>query len=100
MNQLMLAWLITIVVEFFIYLFFIKKNPLKLFLYSALINSITVPLATYGYLNVLNNIFFMELIITLVESVLIMSLLKLNYKKALFISITANLVTTIIGFLL
>lgn len=100
MNHLMLAWLITIVVEFFIYLFFIKKNPLKLFLYSTLINSITVPLATYGYLNVLNNIFFMELIVTLVESVLIMSLLKLNYKKALFISITANLVTAIIGFLL
>ncbi len=100
MNHLLLAWLITIIVEFFIFLIFLKKEPLKLFLYSLLINSLTLPIATYGYLNVLNNIYIIELIVFLVETALIMVLMELDYKEAILISFTANLVTALIGFTL
>jgi len=100
MNHLILAWLITVVVEFFIYLIFVKKDPLVLFIYSLLINSFTLPLATYGYFNLLNNIYLVELIVIFVESLLIKVLLELDYKKALLISSISNLITAAIGFML
>ena len=100
MIPYLLAWLTTIIVEFVIIWFFIRKAPLKLLLYSLLINSFTLPIATYSYLNILNNIYFIELSVILAESLLIMLLLKINYKKAFLISLVANFITALIGFLL
>lgn len=100
MIHLFLAWLITVLAESFIYSLFVKKNLLHLFLYSILINSFTLPFATFGYLNIVNNIYFIELTVALVESFMIMALLKLSYKEALIISFTGNLFTAMIGFLL
>lgn len=100
MIQYLLAWVITIVVEFVIIWLLIREAPLKLFLYSLLINSITLPIATYSYINIINNIYFIELMVILAESPLVMLLLKINYKKAFLISFVANFVTALIGFLL
>ncbi len=100
MIPYLLAWLTTIIVEFVIIWFFIRKAPLKLLLYSLLINSFTLPIATYSYLNILNNIYFIELSVILAESLLIILLLKINYKKAFLISLVANFITALIGFLL
>jgi hypothetical protein len=100
MIHYLLAWLTTIVVEFVIIWLFVKKAPLKLLLYSLLINSLTLPIATYSYINIINNIYFIELMVILVESILIMLLLKINFKKAFFISLVANFITALIGFLL
>lgn len=97
MTNIILALLITITVEFLILYLIFKDSPLKLFSYSVLINSFTLPIATYIYLNVLNNLFMVEISVILVESVLIMLLLEIKYKKAIFISIIANSVTAIIG---
>ncbi|MGF7119252.1 hypothetical protein [Methanobacterium oryzae] len=94
------AWLTTIVVEFVIIWLFIREGPLRLFLYSLLINSFTLPIATYSYINIINNIYFIELMVILVESPLIMLLIKINYKKAFLISFVANFVTALMGFLL
>lgn len=100
MVHYILAWIITINVEFVIIWFFVRKSSLELFLYSLLINSFTLPIATYSYLNIINNIYFIELGVILAESMLIMSLLKIKYKEALVVSLTANFITALIGFLL
>lgn len=100
MIHYLLAWFTTIVVEFVIIWLFIRNAPMKLLLYSLLINSFTLPIATYSYQNIINNIYFIELIVILAESILVMLLLKINYKKAFFISLVANFITTLIGFLL
>lgn len=100
MIHYLLAWFTTIVIEFVIIWLFIREAPFKLFLYSLLINSFTLPIATYSYINIINNIYFIELTVILVESPLIMLLININYKKAFLISFVANFVTSLMGFLL
>lgn len=85
-------------VEFFILWLFTRDRPSKLFLYSLLINSFTLPLVTYSYYNILNNIYIIEIAVIFIESILIMLLLKMKYKTAFLISLTANFVTAVIGF--
>jgi len=98
MIQYVLALLITILTEAIVFWIFIRK-PIKSFLYSALINSFTLPLATYSYQNILNNLLIIEILVVIVESILIMLLLKMKYFKALYISFIANLITALIGVL-
>lgn len=100
MTELPLALLTTIIVEFLILWLFFKNSPFKLLVYSLLINSFTLPTATFIYIYVLNSILIVEISVILVESVLIMLLMEINYKKALFISAVANLITSVIGFLI
>jgi len=97
--QHLIALTITIMVEFNVIWIIIRKKPLELFIYSVLVNSLTLPLATYGYYYVLNNLFLIELIVVLAESLLLMILLRLKYPKALAISFAANFITALIGFL-
>ncbi len=97
MINLILALLITIIVEFLIFYLFLRKSPLKLLIYSVLINSFTLPLATYIYVYILNNFLIVEISVVLVESVLIMLLMEIKYKKSVLISLIANLVSAIIG---
>jgi len=91
--------ILTIITEFLVYLIFIRKNILRLFLYSILINSFTNPLANlvYGF-GV--NIFLIEFIVFVVEIFLIKLLFKMDYKKVTLISFVANLASFIIGVLL
>lgn len=97
MTDLLLALSITIV-EFLILWLFFRKSPFKLFVYSVIINSFTLPAATFIYIYVLNNILIIEIAVVLVESVLIIVLMEIKYKKALFISTIANLTAVLIGF--
>jgi len=99
MIQYLLALLITILVEFVIIWVFIRKEPSKLFLYSILMNSFTLPIATYGYQDILNNLFVIEILVVFAESILIMLLLRIRYVKALCISFIANLITALISLL-
>ncbi|MCZ3372044.1 MULTISPECIES: hypothetical protein [Methanobacterium] len=98
MAHFLVAWLITVMVEFFILWLFTRDRPSKLFLYSLLINSFTLPLATYSYYNILNNIYIIEIAVIFIESILIILLLEIKYKTAFLISLTANFVTAVIGF--
>lgn len=100
MNYITLSILlliITILIEWGVVYFFIRKDLLRLFLYVLLINSFTLPIATYFYQNILNNLFFIECMVLFVESFLIMWLLEIKYKKALLISFVANFITFLIG---
>jgi len=95
--QYLLGLIITILIEFFIIWILLKKDFLKLILYSVLINSFTLPIATYSYQNIIPNFYVIEMLVIFVESILIMLLLRLKYPKAFFISLIANLITALIS---
>lgn len=97
--QYFLALTITVSAEFVIYWIFIRKKPLQLLAYSILINSLTLPIANYGYHNVLENFFAIELLVVFVESVLIFLLLKQKYPRSLLISSVANFITALMSLL-
>lgn len=99
MTYCLAALFITIMIEFLILWIFIRDRPEKLLLYSLIINSFTLPLATYSYQNILNNIYIIELAVIFVESILIMLLSQIKCKAAFLISLIANFVTAVIGYL-
>ena len=94
-----LSLIITILIEFGVIWIFIRKDISKLFLYTILINSFTLPLATFSYQKIINNFFFIETAVIFAESILIMLLLKTKYSKALLISFIANFITAMISLL-
>lgn len=100
MIHFIFALFTTIIVEFLILWFFIKNDYKKLFFYSLLINSFTLPLATYFYQNIFHDLYIIEISVILVESILIMLLLEIKYKKAFLFSLIANSFTALIGFLI
>lgn len=92
--------ILTIISEFIVYLIIIKKNPFNLFLYSVLINSFTLPLANYVFINILQNFLIIELFVFLSEIILLYLLINLSYKKATFLSFAANSVSAVLGFII
>lgn len=101
---------ITIAAEFLVYLLFIRRTPLKLLLYAVIINSITHPIAFYFYnkiwynIEIYNsfNIYFLiiEIIVFLAEILPVKILLKTNFKTAVLISFSANLITASLSFVI
>jgi len=89
----------TIIIEFFILWIFIRKKPLRIFFYTALINLFTLPIANYIYQNILNNFLLIELGIFLIEWILIMVLFEIKYYRAMLISFIANFITAAISFI-
>ncbi|TVQ03032.1 MAG: hypothetical protein EA359_10450 [Balneolaceae bacterium] len=94
---LLLSLVATIIIEYLVILMLYRSNPGTLLLYVIFINSFTQPIATYGFNYLSGNFFFIEFAVTISESVLLMLLLQIPYKKALLYSIAANLVTASIG---
>ena len=104
------ALVITIAVEFLVYLLFIRSKILKVFIFSVVINCFTHPAAFYIYSIISEkyslydnfNIYFIiiELIVFLAEIIFIQLLFQLNLKKAILISFTANLVTALLSFII
>jgi hypothetical protein len=94
-----LSLITTVVIEFSIIWIFLKKDILKLFVYAFLINSFTLPIATYAYQNIINNFYLIEALVIFAESILIMLLSNIKYSKAVLISFTANFITSIISLL-
>lgn len=102
MNEIILSLIVllsTIIVEFLVYWGFIRKNPVRLFFYSILINSLTLPLGNYTYQYLLHNFLLIEAIIVVAESVLLWLLLKQKYHNALLLSLIANILTALMSFL-
>ena len=91
--------ILTILVEFIIYWFIIKKKLSKLFVNSILINSFTLPLANYIYIYHLHNFFIIEILVIFIEILLIYLLFDIMFKKALFLSFVANIVSASLGFI-
>jgi hypothetical protein len=99
MTIYILTLLVTITAEFLILWLLTRKPPLKVLVYSILINSMTQPLATYVYQSLPGVLWVVELGVVLVESVLIMLLFQLKYWQALLFSFLANVATALLGVL-
>jgi len=98
----LLALILTIIIEFIVYSIFIKKNYGKLFLYSVLINGFTNPLANLisTYTKIPTALLILEFFVIVVEVFFIKSLLEVKYWKAILISIVANIISWILGYLI
>lgn len=89
----------TIIIEFFVYLIFIREKVWKIFLYSLLINSVTNPIMNFLY-GINFNLYILEIGVFIIEIFLIKFLFKINYKKAILISLIANLLSFILGLII
>jgi hypothetical protein len=94
------VWLLTVVIEFIIIWIMVMDRPWLLLFYSVVINSLTLPIATYSYINLLPNIYIIEISVIIAESVALMFLLKIKYTRAILISAVANTATALVGYLL
>ncbi len=110
MQQYFTALIITIAVEYIVYLLFIRGKPFQTLFYAVLINCLSHPIAYYAYTQLIEkyditdllNIYFLivEIIVFLVEIILVWILFKIKLSKAVLISLTANLATAILSFLI
>ncbi len=99
-----ISLILTILIEFFIYYLFIRQNIFNLFLYSIVVNSATLPLATLVYWKLLENfyyrainfLFLVEVFVFVLEAILLKKVLK--FKRGILISFVANFITMAIGF--
>jgi hypothetical protein len=98
-QELMIALILTIFVEFPIYLVGVKKDPKMLLLYCILINSFTNPLFNYLYVYEIHEFYLLEIAIIMVEGVLIGLLAEVSFSRAIAVSVAANLASMIVGML-
>lgn len=96
-NFILTSLALTVVVEATLWWIILRGNPLKIGVYAVLINFLTLPLAQCTYFYFLNNLLFLEVVVVLVESLIIMLLLQIKYLKALYVSILANLASAVLG---
>ena len=78
----------------------VRDRPWLLLFYSVVINLLTLPIATYSYINLLSNIYLIEISVIIAKSIVLMFLLKIKYPKAILISAVANTATALVGYLL
>jgi len=76
--SLAVALLLTILTEYAVYLLILRRDPLQLLLYSILINSFTNPLFNYIYNYQLHELYPLEMVVVLMESMFIVLLYMLN----------------------
>ena len=93
--NLIFILILTIILEFIVYLIILRKDIRKLLLYSILINSFTNPI-----INLLpySKIILMEISVFVIEIFLIKYLFKIKYWKAILISLIANAIGFLWGF--
>lgn len=99
MYSLVVAWILTIFIEFVIIWSFQRKEPLKLLFYSFLVNSFTLPLASYAYFYIYPHLVMVEVLVVIIEVVFLKYLLNVGNKRAILISFAANLCTILAGIL-
>jgi len=100
MDQAVTALLLTIGLEWLVYLLAFRKEPGKLLLYSVLINASTEPLALFTFQHLLPDFWLVEAAVVMVESVLIALLFRLSYRRALLLSLGANAFSALAGVLI
>ncbi len=95
--ELAVAFALTVISEFLVVLAFIGKDAKMVFLYDFLINLFSWPLAVLAYYGFGVNLYVVEICVCLAESVLIMLLFGVRYRRALVISAAANLASFLLG---
>jgi len=97
LSQLPLVLLVTIAIEYLVIIAMLRKEPLKVLLYATLVNCITWPPAMFFYTGGMLQLFFIEAIVFIVESVLLKYLLQIKMRKAFMLSLVANAATALLG---
>jgi len=102
------ALFLTIAVEFIVCMLYIRSKTLVIFFYAVIINCLTHPAAFYIYsifseksdLNNNFNIYFLiiEIVVFLAEILPIKYLFNISLKKAVLISLSANIATAALSF--
>lgn len=107
-----ISLLITIAAEYFILLLFYRMKPARSFFYIVLINLLTHPLANLFYERLLFTFStgsigielipfaIVELSVIIVEWLLIKALFEFSYSKSFLISLTCNVVTASLSFII
>jgi hypothetical protein len=95
----LLAFILTFAIELLVIKFFAKKRWMKTLLYVFLINLFTWPIANmlYGFFPSIEAAIAIEAGVILVESVLISLLFEIGYRKSLFVSAVANVISALVG---
>jgi hypothetical protein len=90
---------VTIIIEFIVYIIAIRKNIALLFLYCILINAVTWPLANIFY-DISGLFWIIEIFVFALECILIKYLMNISWKRAIILSLIANLITALIGIII
>ena len=105
-SSLIRSFILTLIIEYIIIKMLFRRK--KVFMPVLLVNMLTNPLVVYIY-NIMSIysfsykdfiLFFLELIVVLVEGYVYEKLLEINLKKALIISFISNLVAYLLGLLI
>ena len=92
--------LLTIIIESLVLGALIPLRRAEVLVYSVLINTMTLPPATFLYRNFLHNLFLVEVLVIVAETVLIALLFCLPVRKSFILSCSANTVSAFVGILL
>lgn len=97
MDTPVIALLLTIGLEWLVYLLVIRQQPGKLLFYSVLVNAATEPLALFVFQNLVPNFWLVEAAVAVTESVLLALVFRLSYRRALLLSFVANAFSASVG---
>lgn len=97
LPALMRALILTIIFEYPVLLLFIRREPLKLLVYTILINSFTNPLLNYLWLFHFHSLWPLEAGVIFLETLLIHLLTGVSMRYAFFCSICANGISFLAG---
>lgn len=87
----------TIAIEYLIIFTINRKEPVKVLFYTILVNCVTWPPAMLFYTGGMLQLFIIETMVFVVETVLLKLLLQIKIRKAVMLSLTANAATALLG---
>lgn len=111
-NRLIFSWGLTVLVEYAIWMLWLRRRPLVFAGFCLLVNTFTQPLAVRAYWLLIESLapnhvghhwpslLIIEVVVPLVEWPLIRMLCGVSWRRAFWISLTANAVTAAMSFLL
>jgi len=99
-TGILIPLLLTIVIESLVLGALISTRRAEVQFYSVLINTTTLPPATFLYHEFLHNLLFVEVLVILTVTVLIALLFNLTVRRSFALSVIANTVSATIGILI
>lgn len=99
-GRVLFVLVLTIIIEFFVYLAMTQSSVVALFFLSVIINGITNPAVNFVYYTIYNNVFVLESVVFIVEIFMIYILFNafsvpVNISQAVLLSFLANLASYI-----
>lgn len=99
-TGILIPLILTIIIESLVLGFLVSTRRAEVLFYSVLINTTTLPPATFLYHAFLHNLFLVEVLVIIAETVLIALLFSLPVRRSFTLSVIANTVSATIGILI